>query len=127
MVTDAVRSRDDLEDNDFRRLMPRFSEENFPKNLALVEEIGRIARQKGCTPSQLALAWLLAQGPDVFPIPGTTRVERLRENLGALRVELAAGEERALRRACEAADVRGERYPEIMMVDLFVDTVPVEA
>lgn len=70
ILTGQIRSPDDFGDNDFRKNLPRFSKENFPKNLELVAKIGSIASTKGCTPGQLTLAWLLAQGDDIFPIPG---------------------------------------------------------
>lgn len=114
MITGHIRSPDDFEENDFRRMSPRFSKENFPKNLKLVDEINAIAKKKGCTASQLTLAWLLAQGNDIIPIPGTTRVDRLEENLGALNVKLTSEEELAIRKACEDAEVHGTRYPEAM-------------
>ncbi|TKA65594.1 hypothetical protein B0A49_04875 [Cryomyces minteri] len=115
MITGHLRSPDDFEDNDFRRLSPRFSKENFPKNLEL-------AKNKGVTASQLTLAWLLAQGDDIIPIPGTTRVDRLEENVGALNVKLTKEEEQAIRKACEDAEVHGGRYPEAMSSALFADT-----
>lgn len=68
MVTGQIKSRSDLEEGDFRLMSPRWSEENFPKNMKLVDEIGEIAKKKGVTASQLTLAWLMAQGPDVFPM-----------------------------------------------------------
>lgn len=122
MITGQYRSPDDFEEGDFRRMSPRFSAENFPKNLKLVDEIVELAKKKGVTPSQLTLAWLLAQGEDIIPIPGTTRVDRLKENLGALRVSLTQEEERQIRRACENAEVHGGRYPEAMSKALFADT-----
>ena len=103
-------------------MSPRFSEENFPKNLKLVEEIGRIAKKKGCTPSQLTLAWLMAQGEDIIPIPGTKKVKYLEENLGALEVRLTGEEEGEIRKVVDAAEVHGDRYPEAMMGRLFADT-----
>lgn len=110
MLTGAYRSRDDFAHDDFRRSAPRFSEENFPKNLALVERIREMAAAKGVTPSQLTLAWAAAQGEYVIPIPGTSREERLRENLKALEVVLTPEEEQAIRKLSEEAEVHGERY-----------------
>lgn len=81
-----------------------------------------MAAKKGVTPSQLTLAWLMAQGDDIFPIPGTTKVERLKENLGSLSVELSPDEEKEVRSACNAAEVAGGRYPEIFSVSCFADT-----
>ncbi|PVH71527.1 Aldo/keto reductase [Cadophora sp. DSE1049] len=82
MLTGAYKSPDDFEPGDFRTYAPRFSAENFPKNLKLIEDLGTIAKMKGCTTGQLTLAWLLAQGNDVFPIPGTKKIKYLEENLG---------------------------------------------
>ena len=81
-----------LDAGDTRGRHPRFVGDNFAKNRALVERLETIAREKGCTPAQLALAWLLARGPDVIPIPGTKRITRLEENLGALRMHLTPAE-----------------------------------
>lgn len=126
MLSGTIRSPDDFEEDDFRKYAPKFSKENFPKNLKLVDEIVALAKEKGCTPSQLTLAWLMAQGDDVFPIPGTTKVERLEENIGALKVKLTKEEEQKIRRACEEAEVHGTRYPEAFMSSLFADTPPLE-
>ena len=122
MLTGAYKSPSDFEEGDFRRLSPRFSEENFPKNLKLVDAIGEIAKKKGCTPSQLTLAWLMAQGEDIIPIPGTKKVKYLEENLGALEVRLTEEEEGEIRKVVDQAEVHGERYPEAMMGRLFADT-----
>ncbi len=121
-VTGQYKSPDDFEEGDFRRFAPRFSAENFPKNLKLVDEIVRLAGQKGCTPSQLTLAWLLAQGEDIIPIPGTTKVKYLEENVRALEVRLTEREVGDIRRAVEGAEVHGSRYPEEWMGTLFADT-----
>jgi aryl-alcohol dehydrogenase-like predicted oxidoreductase len=115
-LTGQIRSVDDLAPDDFRRHNPRFQGENFQKNLDLVAKVEQIAAEKGCTPGQLALAWLLAQGEDVVPIPGTKRLRYLEENLGALEVTLT-GED--LRRIDEVAPVgvtAGERYPDMSTV-----------
>ena len=87
-LTGQFKTIDDLPPGDYRRNAPRFQGENFRKNLDLVKEIEAIASEKGCTPSQLALAWVLAQGDDLVPIPGTKRVKYLDENLGSLRRHL---------------------------------------
>jgi aryl-alcohol dehydrogenase-like predicted oxidoreductase len=121
-LTGSITSADDFEDGDFRRLSPRFSKENFPKNLELVEKLKAVAAKKGVTPAQLTLAWLMAQGDDIFPIPGTTKVERLKENLGSLSVELSAEEKQEVRSACNAAEVAGGRYPEGFSAFCFADT-----
>ena len=122
MLTGAYKSPNDFEEGDFRRMSPRFSEENFPKNLKLVDEIGKLAKKKGCTPSQLVLKWLMAQGEDIIPIPGTKKIKYLEENLGALGVDLTEEEEREIRKVVDEAEVHGERYPEGMMGRLFADT-----
>ncbi|KAL9063670.1 MAG: hypothetical protein Q9161_009348 [Pseudevernia consocians] len=122
MLTGAYKSPADFEEGDFRTHSPRFSEENFPKNLKLVDEINQIAKKKGCTPGQLTLAWLLAQGPDVIPIPGTKKIKYLEENIAALDVKLTSSENAEIRKAVESAEVHGQRYPEKMMGTLFADT-----
>lgn len=122
MLGGQIRSRNDFEEGDFRKMSPRFSEENFDKNLALVDKIDELAKKKGCTPSQLTLAWLMAQGDDIFPIPGTTNLGRLEENLGSTKITLSSEEEKEIRHACENAEVHGGRYPEAMAKALFADT-----
>lgn len=122
MLTGAYKSPADFEEGDFRKNSPRFSEDNFPKNLKLVEEIKEIAKKKGCTPGQLTLAWLLAQGDDVIPIPGTKKIKYLEENIGALGVNLTSSEKTEIRKAVGNAEVHGQRYPEHMMGSLFTNT-----
>jgi aryl-alcohol dehydrogenase-like predicted oxidoreductase len=112
-LSGAIRSIDDLDADDYRRFSPRFQGENFQRNLELVERIEQLARDRGVTPAQLALAWVLAQGDDVVPIPGTKRVERLEENVAAVEIELADDELRAIADALPAAS--GQRYPQAMM------------
>jgi aryl-alcohol dehydrogenase-like predicted oxidoreductase len=107
-LTGRFRSIDDLEPNDWRRQNPRFQGENFQKNLDVVAQVQQLARDKGCTPAQLALAWLLAQGDDIVPIPGSTRAERVEENAGALAVTLSPADIASL--AALAPNVVGERY-----------------
>jgi len=126
-VTGVYRSPADFEEGDFRTYSPRFSAENFPKNLKLVDGIGALAKKKGCTPGQLTLAWLLAQGDDIIPIPGTKKIKYLEENLGALDVELTGEEEKEIRHLVENAEVHGSRYPEMMMGHLFASTPPLKA
>ena len=127
MLGGQFRSPDDFEDGDFRKHAPRFSAENFPKNLKLVDIIHAIAQKKNVTASQLTLAWLMAQGDDVFPIPGTTKKERLTENLDSLKIELTKEEEAEIRKACEEAEVSGDRYAGVMNTVLFMDTPPLKA
>ena len=122
MLTGAYKSPADFEEGDFRSSSPRFSAENFPKNLKLVEKIKDIAHKKGCTPGQLTLAWLLAQGEDVIPIPGTKKIKYLEENIAALDVKLTSSEDAEIRKAVQNAEVHGDRYPEQMRGALFSDT-----
>lgn len=122
MLTGRYKSADDFEPDDWRRNMPRFSAENFPKNLGLVDKLAAIAGKRGCTAGQLTLAWLLAQGEDVIPIPGTKNVGYLEENLGALRVGLSAGEVGQIREAVEGCVTSGDRYPGAMAKFCFGDT-----
>jgi aryl-alcohol dehydrogenase-like predicted oxidoreductase len=111
LLTGAVRAPEDVK-NDRRAGFPRFIGENFARNAALVARIEAIAREKGCTPSQLALAWLMAQGEDVVPIPGTKHKARLDDNLGALDVVLTPAEVARIADAVPAGAAAGERYPE---------------
>ncbi|CAL3973398.1 hypothetical protein PZA11_005648 [Diplocarpon coronariae] len=122
LLTGAYKSPADFEEGDFRKHAPRFSEENFPKNLQLVEGIQSLAAKKGCTAGQLTLAWLMAQGDDIIPIPGTKKVKYLEENLGAVNVDLTKAEVKEIRDLVENAEVHGTRYPETMMSSLFADT-----
>ena len=112
-LTGAIKSVDDLAEDDFRRTTPRFQGENFQRNLDLVSKVEELAAGKGVTPAQLALAWVLAQGEDIVPIPGTKRRSRLEENVGALDVELSADELAEIRAA--VPQVAGDRYGEQMM------------
>ena len=121
-VTGQIKSPDDLEEGDFRRSAPRFQGENFKKNLKLVDQLGVIAEKTGCTKGQLTLAWLLKQGDDIIPIPGTKKIKYLEENLGALTVKLTDEEDREIRKAVEGAEVHGARYPEAMAKSLFGET-----
>jgi aryl-alcohol dehydrogenase-like predicted oxidoreductase len=89
MLTGTVRSIDDLADSDFRRTNPRFTGENFQHNLQSADEVRSLADEVGCTPAQISLAWLLAQGDDIVPIPGTRRVSRVEENVAAVAIELS--------------------------------------
>lgn len=124
LFTGTLRAHDDLEESDLRRYLPRFSKENFPKNLKLVDQLSEMAKKKGVTPTQLVLAWLMQQGPDIFPIPGTTKLERVKENLESMDVQLSKEEEQEIRKACEAAEVGGERYSENFMYACYADTPP---
>ncbi|CAF0798099.1 unnamed protein product [Adineta ricciae] len=97
---------------------------NFPKNLDLVKKLASIAAKKGCTTGQLTLAWILAQGPDFIPIPGTSKVRNLEENVGAAQVKLTTDEINEIRTACNAADVAGGRAPEQFSLNTFGDSAP---
>ncbi|WP_434619352.1 aldo/keto reductase [Azospirillum sp. B2RO_4] len=110
MLTGAVSSPDQFAENDFRRIAPRFAGDNFDRNLALVEQVKALAAQKGCTAGQVALAWLLAQGPDILPIPGTKRIKYLEENVGAAAVTLTDAEVKALSDALPPGVAAGDRY-----------------
>jgi aryl-alcohol dehydrogenase-like predicted oxidoreductase len=111
-LTGQIKSIDDLEPDDFRRSSPRFQGENFQKNLDLVREIEAMAGEKGCTASQLALAWVLAQGNDIVPIPGTKRRRYLEENVGALDMTLNAEDLQRIDRIIPPGAAAGTRYPE---------------
>ena len=126
MLTGQYKSIDDFDGNDFRRTVPRFSKENFPKNLQLVDTLKAIADKKNCTSGQLSLAWLMNQGDDIFPIPGTKKVKYLEENMGAYGVTLTAEEDKQIRDAIEHAEVHGTRYAEALMAGLIMDTPPLQ-
>jgi len=111
-LTGRFRTFDELPADDYRRNQPRFQGANFQKNLDLVTHIEQLATRKKCTPSQLALAWLLAQGQDVVPIPGTKRVKYLEENVGALDVELSPEDLRRIDEMAPVGVAAGTRYPE---------------
>lgn len=111
MLTGSIASLADLGENDRRRDHPRFHEGNIENNAALVRPITDLAKAKGCTPAQLALAWLLAQGPDIVPIPGTKRRSHLADNLAATRIALSPEEAASLARAIDDSQVAGTRYP----------------
>ena len=114
-LTGAIKSPDDFAADDYRRMNPRFQGENFARNLALVDKVRELARQKGCTPAQLALAWVLSQWQHIVPIPGTRRKANLDENLGALSVMLNAAELAAIDAVFPPSAVAGARYPEQML------------
>jgi len=111
MLTGAITNPDQLAEGDFRRLSPRFQGENLDANLRLVEDVRRLAAAKGCTPGQVALAWLLAQGPDVLPIPGTKRIKYLEENVAGAALRLTPEEVAALSAALPRGAAAGDRYP----------------
>jgi aryl-alcohol dehydrogenase-like predicted oxidoreductase len=114
-LTGRFRTFEDLPEDDYRRNSPRFQGENFQRNLDLVERVGEIARRKKCTPAQLALAWLLAQGEDIVPIPGTKQRRYLEENVGSLEVKLTASDLEQIEEVAPKGVAAGERYHEAGM------------
>ena len=114
-LTGQIKRFEDLAPDDYRRMSPRFQGENFGKNLDLVARVEEIAAEKRCRPSQLALAWVLAQGDDIVPIPGTKRVTYLEENVGALDVRLTPDDLARIAAAMPPGAAAGLRYPEAMM------------
>ncbi|MFE4541452.1 aldo/keto reductase [Arthrobacter sp. NPDC056727] len=116
-LTGQLRSPDDFAADDFRRHSPRFQGENFTRNLQLVDRVKELADEKQCSPAQLALAWVLAQGEHVVPIPGTKKRERLAENLGAAAVELSSGDLARLDELAPAGAAAGARYPHMTSID----------
>jgi len=111
-LTGAISANTKFDSTDFRNTVPRFSEDNRKANQALVNVIEKFAAQKKVTPAQIALAWLLAQKPWIVPIPGTTKLNRLDENIGAVSVELTADDLREIDNAASKITVQGARYPE---------------
>jgi aryl-alcohol dehydrogenase-like predicted oxidoreductase len=116
-LSGRFRSPDDFGEDDFRRHHPRFQGENFQRNLELVERVKEIAEEKGATPGQLALAWVLAQGEDIVPIPGTTTVRHLEENVAAAEIELTDDDLRRLDEAAPFGATAGERYADMSSID----------
>jgi aryl-alcohol dehydrogenase-like predicted oxidoreductase len=111
-LTGQIRSMDDLDDDDWRKTNPRFTGENFERNLRLADEVTAIAAEVGATPAQVAIAWLLTKGDDIAPIPGTKRVARLEENVGAGAVELT---DQQLEKLENLAPAAGEHHNEQQM------------
>jgi aryl-alcohol dehydrogenase-like predicted oxidoreductase len=116
-LSGRIRSTEDLAEDDFRKFHPRFQGENFQRNLDLVAQVDALAAEKGVTPGRLALAWVLARGDDVVPIPGTTRAAHLEENVGALDVELTQDDLDRLERAFPAGATAGDRYADMSAVN----------
>ncbi|MGQ0615874.1 MAG: aldo/keto reductase [Acidimicrobiia bacterium] len=123
-LTGGITSPDDLAEGDFRRNNPRFQGDNFQRNLDVVDEVRSLAAEKDLTPAQLALAWVLAQGPDVAAIPGTKRVRYLEENIAALDVVLSAGDLAAIEAVAPEGGFAGTRYPDMSFV---AGTTPAKA
>jgi aryl-alcohol dehydrogenase-like predicted oxidoreductase len=114
-LTGAIQKLEDLDATDWRRTNPRFGEEAFKANVKLAAALEQFAKKKGCTPAQLALAWVLAQGRDLVPIPGTKRLRYLEDNMGALQVKLSAADLKEVHELVGKIPVAGERYtPEMM-------------
>ncbi|KAF7974980.1 hypothetical protein HWV62_10727 [Athelia sp. TMB] len=124
LLTGQYKSPDDFEEGDFRRSVARYSKENFPNILKLADGLKKIGEKHGATAGQVSLAWLLAQGEDVLPIPGTRSIKYLQENLGAIKVQLTSDDLQEVRKEAEAADVSqgGSRYPPGSEKLLFGDT-----
>jgi aryl-alcohol dehydrogenase-like predicted oxidoreductase len=114
-LTGQIKRYEDFAEDDYRRLSPRFQGDNFARNLKLVKRVEAIAKEKGCTPAQLTLAWVLAQGEDVIPIPGTKRRSYLEDNAAAVNLTLTAQELRRLEEVAPRGAASGSRYPEEMM------------
>jgi aryl-alcohol dehydrogenase-like predicted oxidoreductase len=117
-LTGAVRSLDDLEERDMRRHMPRFQGEDLERNLALLEPFGEIAADNDCTPGQLALAWVLAQGESLVPIPGTKHVAFVEENAAAADLDISGSDLARAGEIINADTVSGDRYAKAMMISL---------
>jgi aryl-alcohol dehydrogenase-like predicted oxidoreductase len=120
LLTGVVEDPKTLADNDARKRHPRFAAENIDHNKGLVQKIADLAAKKNCTPGQLALAWLLAQGDDIVPIPGTKRKDRMIDNIGALSVKLSADDLAQIAKAVPAGAAAGLRYPEGQMKSVYV-------
>src|SRR5260370_28962435 len=114
-LTGKIQKPEDLPDDDYRKTTPRFQGENFQRNLEIVKRVEEIAREKRCTPAQLALAWVLAEGEDIVPIPGTKRRTYLQENIGALDVDLTSKDLERIDGLAPKDAFAGSRYPEAMM------------
>ena len=115
-LTGQIQSEDDFAEDDFRRFNPRFKGENFRRNLELVERVREMATKKGATPGQLALAWVLARGEDIVPIPGTKRVRYLEENAAAAEVQLTEEDLERLDELAPVGAAAGDRYPDMSTV-----------
>jgi aryl-alcohol dehydrogenase-like predicted oxidoreductase len=120
LLAGQVHKPQDIPEGDRRLAHPRFQGDNLVRNIELVKRLEAFAREKGCTPGQLVLAWLLAQGRDVVAIPGTKRIDRLQENLGALKVELSADDVRRISETAPVGAGAGGRYPEAQLKAVFI-------
>jgi aryl-alcohol dehydrogenase-like predicted oxidoreductase len=120
LLTGQIQKPQDIPEGDRRLAHPRFQGQNLVQNLELVRRLEDLARSRGCTPGQLVLAWLLAQGQDVVAIPGTKRVDRLQENLGAVKVQLSAADVASIGEAVPTGAAAGPRYPEAAMKGVYI-------
>jgi aryl-alcohol dehydrogenase-like predicted oxidoreductase len=120
LLTSDIADPATLTDGDTRKRQPRYAGDNLKHNRALAEKVQAIAARKGCTPAQLALAWVLAQGDDLIPIPGTKQKKRMMENLGALNVKLSDAELKEIEGAVPKGATKGTRYPEAQMASLYI-------
>ena len=120
LLTSDIADPATLSEGDTRKRQPRYSGDNLAHNRALAQKVEAIAKRKGCTPAQLALAWVLAQGSDVIPIPGTKQMKRVTENIGALNVKLSDADLAEIASAVPAGAVKGTRYPEAQMASLYI-------
>lgn len=114
-LTGKYKSIDDLDADDWRRANPRFQGDNFQKNLELVKSIEKIAEKKGCSAAQLCLAWVMYQGDDFIPIPGTTSIKNLESNLNSLKVKITPEDDQEIRKIVNSIKIEGDRYPESSM------------
>jgi aryl-alcohol dehydrogenase-like predicted oxidoreductase len=114
-LTGKIQKPEDIPQDDYRRTTPRFQGDNFQRNLDIVKRVEEVAREKKCTPAQLALAWVLAQGNDIVPIPGTKRRKYLQENIGALDIDLTTKDLERIEEVAPKGAFAGSRYPEAMM------------
>jgi len=114
ILSGQIKSVDDIPENDFRRMLPKYSQENFPKILELVQGLQDIAKAHGSTSAQVSLAWLQAQGPDIIPIPGTKSTKRMDENAGGALLQLTEKEVQDIRELVKRTEVSGPRYPEAL-------------
>ncbi|KAH8809381.1 aldo/keto reductase [Xylogone sp. PMI_703] len=126
ILTGQFRSHSDIPEGDLRRYLPKYSEENFPKILGLVRKLTDVASNHRSTQAQVALSWLLAQGPDIIPIPGTKSTAKMDENVASALLQLTEQEVKEIRILAERLDIQGTQYPAARMATLFTDTPPLE-
>ncbi|KAJ5207079.1 Aldo/keto reductase subgroup [Penicillium cf. griseofulvum] len=122
LLTGQIQSFSDLPENDFRRMLPKYAQEHFPKIHELVQGLKDVANNHGSTPAQVAIAWLLAQGPDIIPIPGTKSIKNLDQNTNSLSLKLTDMELQDIRMLIKRTEIPGGRYPDMMMDSVFGDT-----